>query len=177
MGRLLTVRTRSPVAAAMREYCMPQALQETLRLTIEREIPDLRKITEDGSSARIDGHWSRKEELGHLLDSATNNRVRFARAALDGVFQGPSYEQNGWVRLHAYNDLPWTNLVEFWYRYNSLLAHLIGQIPEDRLDAECIIGPHPPATLRFVIEDYVAHMQHHLDHILQRTVIAPYPRA
>ena len=155
---------------------MPKELEETLQTTIDREIEDLRKITEDDPSSRVDGHWSRKEELGHLLDSATNNRLRFARAALDGVFQGPSYDQNGWVRLHAYNDLPWTSLVEFWYRYNSLLAHLVGQIPDDSLEAECTIGSQPPATLRFVIEDYVAHMQHHLDHIVGRALIAPYPR-
>jgi hypothetical protein len=32
-------------------------------------------------------------------------------------------------------------------------------------------------TLEFLIEDYVLHMQHHLDHILERNVITEYPGA
>jgi len=36
------------------------------------------------------GGWTRKQIVGHLLDSATNNRQRFVRAALDGTYIGPS---------------------------------------------------------------------------------------
>jgi hypothetical protein len=32
-------------------------------------------------------------------------------------------------------------------------------------------------TLRFLIEDYVLHMQHHLDHILGREKVTQYPGA
>ncbi len=34
------------------------------------------------TAARIDDHWSRKEILGHLIDSATNNHQRFVRGQL-----------------------------------------------------------------------------------------------
>jgi hypothetical protein len=46
-----------------------------------------------------------------------------------------------------------------------------------RLDAQCVIGANPPVTLGFVIEDYVLHMQHHLDHILGRDTVRQYPGA
>jgi hypothetical protein len=38
------------------------------------------------------------------------------------------------------------------------------------------VGNDAPVTLQFVIEDYVAHMQHHLDHILRRETVTQYPR-
>jgi hypothetical protein len=41
----------------------------------------------------------------------------------------------------------------------------------------CRIGSADPVTLRFLIEDYVLHMQHHLDHILGREKLTQYPGA
>ena len=46
--------------------------------------------------------WSRKQELGHLIDSATNNRVRFIRATLEGQLSGPSHDARKWVELGGY---------------------------------------------------------------------------
>jgi hypothetical protein len=40
-----------------------------------------------------------------------------------------------------------------------------------------VIGDSAPVTLRFLIEDYVLHMQHHLDHILRRDNLTQYPGA
>ena len=67
--------------------------------------------------------------------------------------------------------------MEFWRQYNSLLVHLIARIPEDKLRTSCSIGSAAPVTLGFVIEDYILHMQHHLDHILDRERQTTYPGA
>ena len=148
-----------------------------LKDVIAQEAPNLRSLTKHDASATDGrpGTWSRKAELGHLIDSAANNHNRFVRAALDGEFRGPGYAQNDWVRLHGYAETPWPWLVDFWERYNRLLVRVIENIPEDRLNAMCVIGDNPPATLGFVIEDYVLHMQHHLDHILGREKVTAYP--
>jgi DinB superfamily len=156
---------------------MPIELRNGLQALIESELDRLQAITEAEASNRVAGEWSRKEELGHLIDSATNNHVRFVRASLESRYEGPTYDQNGWVRLHAYNDLPFATLIDFWYRYNSLLAHIVRQIPEERFSTECVVGPSKPVTLEFLIEDYILHMQHHLDHILRRPAITQYPGA
>ena len=147
--------------------------------TIERELPALQAITQEQAGriqAGNDG-WSRLEELGHLIDSAANNHVRFARAAIDGAYRGDTYKQNEWVKLHGYAGMSWEELVEFWRRYNMVLARVIEQIPEERLSAECSIGSAAPVSLRFLIEDYVLHMQHHLDHVLAREEMTQYPGA
>ncbi len=158
---------------------MPHDLGRRLQAAVERESVALEAITEaEASRASSEQQgWSRKEELGHLLDSAANNHVRFVRACLEAPFEGPAYDQNGWVRVHAYNELGWATLVGFWRQYNSVLAHLVSEIPEQRLSTQCSIGSGQPVTLGFVIEDYILHMQHHLDHILNREKITQYPGA
>jgi hypothetical protein len=157
---------------------MPQKLARDLAAAIERESPKLRAIADEAAAKPLrEGAWSRKQELGHLIDSATNNHVRFVRGSLEPEFHGPSYDGNGWVALHGYAELPWIALIEFWERYNRFLVELVERIPEDRLKTPCSIGSSAPVTLGFVIEDYVAHMQHHLDHILGREKLASYPGA
>ncbi|HWE50329.1 MAG TPA: DinB family protein [Bryobacteraceae bacterium] len=156
----------------------PHDLATLLKRTIESELPELRAITEEQASAKParPGAWSKKEELGHLIDSATNNHVRFVRMALEDNFQGLSYAQDDWVSLHAYHDIAWSSLVDIWEKYNSLLSHLAGHISAGRLDSRGVIGTGEPVTLRFLIEDYVLHMQHHLDHVLSRGNLTLYPR-
>lgn len=121
--------------------------------------------------------WSPKEELGHLIDSAANNHMRFVRAALAQVYEGPGYAQNAWVDIHGYQEMPWDTLIHFWQQYNLLLASVIDRIPRDNFETPCTIGAGAAVPLGFVIEDYILHMQHHLDHILGREAITPYPSA
>jgi hypothetical protein len=142
-----------------------------LRHAIDREFPHLQALT--ALAAPKPGSWSRKEELGHLIDSAANNHIRFVLATIDGEFRGQGYAQDRWVEAHGYRDMEWRGLVDLWYQYNVLLAHFIERIPEERMENRCVIG-WGVRTLRFVIEDYVLHMQHHLDHILARDPITTY---
>jgi DinB superfamily len=156
---------------------MPQNLSNYIRRTIETELPNLHALSEARAcEPRAPGKWCPKEELGHLIDSAANNHQRFVRAGLSGEFRGPSYAQDEWVRIHGYIDMPWERLVTFWHQYNVLLAELVARIPEARLPSPCFIADYPVAALSFVIDDYVFHMQHHIDQLLQRAVITPYPR-
>ena len=150
----------------------------TIQTVLAVETPNLRAFTDAQAADRPKpGSWSRKEELGHLIDSASNNHQRFIRAQHEPEYRGPGYAQDDWVRSHAYHDLPWTALVDLWQQYNWLLSEVVKRIPEDRLSNQCHIAAYPPFTLAWVIEDYILHMQHHLDHILRREVITQYPGA
>lgn len=111
------------------------------------------------------GGWTRKQIVGHLLDSAANNRQRFVRAATGGAYRGPNYGQDEWVAAHGYADQAWDTLLEWWRVEHEILAAVVDRVPEERLDAECTIDGEPPVTLRFLIEDYIAHQQHHLRQI------------
>lgn len=148
---------------------MATDLALSLARTIERELPVLRKLSDEQASIpRGPGKWCPKEELGHLIDSAANNHLRFVRGTLEPQMQGPGYAQDDWVRLHGYKKMPWEEIVELWFRYNRLLVGLIENIPEDRLTTVCLIGANPSVTLQFLMEDYVVHMQHHIDQLLHR---------
>jgi DinB superfamily len=146
-------------------------MQNSLRLTnaVEEALPKLLSIAEDQAGRRANGAdgWSRKQELGHLIDSATNNRARFVVAGLTGNYEGPSYDGEGWVELGGYSKLPWIDLVELWERLNRALALVMHRIPPDRLTAPCKVGGGEPVALEFLMDDYVSHMATHLKHILQ----------
>jgi len=157
---------------------MPADLALSLEQAIGRELPNLRGFSDGEAAAKpAPGAWSQKEELGHLIDSATNNHVRFVRASIEPEYRGPGYQQDAWVSAHGYSEMPWADLLDFWERYNRFLARLVRRIPEEVLSRACIVGESRPVTLRFLIEDYVLHMQHHLDHILKREKITQYPGA
>lgn len=157
---------------------MPHHLAQTLQETVDREADHLRAVADrDAGKKTAPKVWSKKEELGHLIDSAANNHVRFVRAVLEPEFRGPGYQQDGWVSLHAYHEMAWAEIIDFWQRYNHFLVGLVERIPEDRLPAPCVVGESAPVTLQFLIEDYTLHMQHHLDHILERAKITEYPGA
>jgi len=111
------------------------------------------------------GGWTRKEIVGHLLDSAANNRQRFVRAAIEGSYAGPSYAQDAWVAAHGYAHLSWKTLVAWWNVEHDILLAVVERIPEERMNALCKVGEDAPVTLRYLIEDYTRHQFHHFEQI------------
>ena len=135
--------------------------------TVAQAKPMLTSLTNADTSTRPSPtKWSKKEILGHLLDSASNNHQRFVRAALQGELTFPGYEQDKLVELQSFNDIDWSFLVDHWASYNRFLAHVVSVLPATVAEVRCNIGNNPPATLEFIAEDYVAHLKHHLNQIV-----------
>lgn len=117
--------------------------------------------------------WSPKEIIGHLIDSAANNHIRFVTGAArdDLVFEG--YDQDAWVSVQRYDTADWHALLALWNAYNLHLAHVIESIPDgvkyahrarhnfDRL-AFHAVPAREPSTLGYLMDDYVDHLEHHL---------------
>jgi DinB family protein len=141
-------------------------LSQQLTRTVEAAEPILLKVTEAESTKPVlKGGWSRKQVIGHLIDSASNNHQRFVRASLQGSLEFPGYDQDGCVLIEAPQDAPWPLLVAVWKNYNLYLAHVIAHLPADKLEAVCRIGAGEPVTLKFLAEDYLTHLLHHLGQI------------
>ena len=141
-------------------------LSEKLERVVESARIILRQVSEAESNKPVlKGGWSRKQVLGHLIDSASNNHQRFVRAALQGSLEFPGYDQDGFVRVQAVESVLWPILVALWSSYNLYLAHVIAHLPADKLEAPCRIGEDDPVTLRFLAEDYLTHLLHHLSQI------------
>src|ERR1017187_5893471 len=98
------------------------------------KIPALMKQIPDSefSAKPAPGKWSKKEILGHLVDSASNNHQRFIRIQYQDK-PSIAYDQDQWVALHAYNTFDSHRLIEFWEIYNRLLLHIIKNIPAQNL--------------------------------------------
>ena len=131
--------------------------------------PRLTQIT-DADAAQKAGpdRWSKKEILGHLIDSAGNNHQRFVRAQIVQYLNFPPYEQASWVGAQSYGAESWTDLVSLWAAFNRHLLHLLKAMPESALPHEISIGGQPPMTLAALIEDYVRHLEHHLEQIFDK---------
>jgi len=144
---------------------MKEASEQLLWAVNEAE-PRLRKF--DGSETEaplLPGGWSRKQVLGHLIDSASNNHQRFVRAGLQDSMDFPGYDQEGCIRLQAPEEAEWSVLVSLWASYNRYLAHVVDRLPAAKLETRCRIGPGEPVTLGFLATDYVRHLLHHLRQI------------
>ncbi|HEV7705608.1 MAG TPA: DinB family protein [Gemmatimonadaceae bacterium] len=141
-------------------------------------MPKLTAIQDAAASLpRAPEKWSRKEIVGHLIDSASNNHERFVRAQFTDDLICPTYDQDGWVRVQRYRDAPWSELVGLWSHFNVQLARVIEATPAEvrarprarhNLD-RVAFRPLPkgdPATLEYLMADYVAHLEHHLAQIL-----------
>ena len=172
---LLKLHTPGIANRHVREYCssstsggdpMESAATE-LRGLIAGATPRLRSLPEDRASGKpVADKWSLKEILGHLIDSASNNHQRFVRMQLQqdiGVF---SYQQGEWNAVQKYQLERWQDLVDLWAFYNTHLVHLMEHVDPASLGHTCDMGYPSPATLKFVMEDYVRHVRHHLDQIL-----------
>lgn len=131
------------------------------------EVPDrLGKLPASEVDARpAPAKWSPKEELGHLLDSAANNHQRIVRAQLEDNPAMPGYEQELWVNLHGYERRDWHRLIAVWQALNQQLLAAAEAVPDSDWSRTCTIAGSEPVTLKFVFEDYVEHMMHHLRHI------------
>lgn len=155
---------------------MEEFLKE-FRQTIDTASVDLLRISEEQSTIPLgEGKWSPKQIIGHLIDSAANNHQRFIRGQFsdDLVFLG--YDQEKWVNVQSYNELPWVDLLEFWRRYNLHLLHVVSHIPENILTVPRKRHNSPqigwqtvpegePTTLDYLVRDYLKHLKHHLQQV------------
>ena len=126
----------------------------------------LRGIHEGAAARPATGRWSKKEILGHLVDSAVNNHQRFVRLQLQERLNLPGYEQDGWVRVQRYPDLPWTDIIDLWRIYNRHLARIIRHVDRNSLKHVWRSPDGNDLDLEFIMRDYIVHMRHHLDQIL-----------
>jgi len=148
------------------------------RQTIDSASEKLTQLEETESERpRAEDHWSSKQIIGHLIDSAANNHARFVVGQLkdDLVFAG--YDQDGWVRTNHYQERAWSDLVQLWRSYNLHLHHLMTHADQAKLSTPCTlhtlqeiafktVPKAEPVTLEYLMKDYVDHLKHHLAQIL-----------
>jgi hypothetical protein len=120
---------------------------------------------EDAAKHEAPGKWSKKQELGHLVDSACNNHQRVVRAQLETEPSLPDYEGDRWVALHDYQGMEWNEIIGRWRVLNEQLVGAASAISQQAAERKLTVGGGNPITLSFLVNDYVDHLLHHLRHI------------
>jgi len=110
--------------------------------------------------------WSNKEIIGHLIDSAQINLQQFVRCTYEQDFK-LVYAQNEWVTAAHYQNVDIKEVLDLWILLNRQIIRVLINYPEDRLDVTCDTGKTEVQlhSVKWLADDYVRHMQHHLDQI------------
>ena len=140
---------------------------------IQKNIVLLKSIIFDISETdltfkRAANKWSRKEVLGHLIDSAQYNLKRFNQIQLTSeTWTVVPYPQNELVVLNNYQNIPLADLVILWQALNHQVIAVLKNIDIDTLENKVIVFEEDK-NLRWLIEDYADHMDHHFKQILHQ---------
>lgn len=115
--------------------------------------------------------WSKKEILGHLVDSAQNNLRRFV---VTQYADEPHivYDQDKWVAITGYQQYDTTDLIDLWYLLNKHIAAILANMPADAAQRRC--RTDSLQTLEWLAQDYIRHLKHHLHQVLDLEPVA-YP--
>ena len=159
---------------------LPQALERFSKI-LKGDLSQLKAMTEiQAGTPRESGKWTPKQIIGHLIDSAANNHGRFVRGQLEQNSVYVPYSQNEWVNLQNYGARGWVELLTLWEAYNRHLFHLMqtAQTPalehvfqmstsvsNDKTDGISAV------TVKFLMRDYVRHLEHHLAQILSTSSV------
>ena len=112
------------------------------------------------------GKWSKKEIIGHLIDSAQNNVRRFITVQYQ-TNPHVVYNQDVWVSAQNYQQYNNTDLILLWQLLNKHICIALQNIPVEKYQHVCNTGKGQDElyTIEFLAKDYIVHHLHHLKQI------------
>lgn len=155
---------------------------------MEKIVQDLRSILtdfvvklnaispEDFSAKPNPAKWSRKEVIGHLIDSAQNNLRRFLVGQYDAS-ANIVYEQDFWVSANDYQNMKQDEIILLWKLINERICAVLSNMPREAYGKELNTGKGNPEmhSLEWLASDYVKHMKHHLNQVIAKSFDVVYP--
>lgn len=110
--------------------------------------------------------WSKKEILGHLVDSAIHNLVRFTEIHyVAKPYAYRTYNQNDLVKINRYQEIDIEELAQLWLSINKQILRVFKSASEETLQYEIELNDKLIVNLRFLMTDYVDHLEHHINQI------------
>src|SRR5436305_15085207 len=112
------------------------------------------------------GKWSKKEIIGHLIDSAQNNIQRFVRVKYENK-PHIIYNQDAWVAAQGYQEYSGEALIQLWQLLNKHICIVLAKMPSSFYGNQVNESKEEEklVTVQFLAEDYITHHLHHLKQI------------
>ena len=131
----------------------------------------------DFSAKPLPTKWSKKEVVGHLIDSAQNNLRRFICGQYESSPPKIVYDQDRWVASNNYIQMDSKEIIEFWKLINRRIIAVLGQMPTTNYSLSCDTGKEEVKlrSIEWLADDYVKHMKHHLNQIIPNSFNIVYP--
>ncbi len=136
---------------------------------IESALEYLSQSSEDEMSRKVSVEkWSKKEILGHLIDSGINNLQRFTEIQFEEKpYKIRTYKQNELVKANNYQNTKTKEIVEFWLSINNRIQRVMNLQTKNTLNYKVELEKNNISDLRFLMKDYVNHLEHHLNQIME----------
>ncbi|MBF4483220.1 DinB family protein [Flavobacterium sp. CSZ] len=123
-------------------------------------------ISSEILEAKISVKWSKKEILGHLTDSAIHNLVRFTEINyVEKPYQHRPYNQIDLVNLNQYQTMDIDELTQLWFVINKQIIRIMKSVDNEALDYKIVLSDGSIIDLKFLMTDYVTHLEHHINQI------------
>ena len=115
--------------------------------------------------------WSKKEIIGHLIDSAHSNIRRFIVAQYE---DNPTivYNQEKWVAINNYQQWNNNQLIRLWYLLNNQVVEILKNTSAEIAGRTCFTNESQ--TVQWLAADYIKHLRHHIHQVLDLSPFA-YP--
>jgi hypothetical protein len=148
-----------------------------LRSVVEAYSQKFYQISDSDFSAKLNPvKWSKKEVIGHLVDSAQNNLRRFIVGQYD---HQPNiiYQQDFWVQANNYQHAKKDDVIELWRLINNQIAAILTSMPKENYTKICNTGKETPElhTIEWLASDYVRHLKHHINQVIPKSFDIAYP--
>ena len=143
-----------------------------LEKIINLHLSNLKDIPEEEYSQKISpAIWSKKEILGHLIDSAQSNIRRFVVAQYE---ENPAirYNQDKWVTIANYQQWDTPDIINLWYLLNKQVCHILQNTPLTMYHRTS--QTEALHTIEWLAADYVKHLKHHI-HVILNLEPVTYP--
>lgn len=149
-------------------------IAEELEIFIEQHVDNLYAVPANTMLLKPSPtKWSKKEIVGHLIDSAQNNLRRF----IVGQYEEQPhivYNQDKWVAISNYQDdsQHLHDIINLWYLLNKHMAVVLK-------NTSAAIGQRTVLaskvhTIEWLAVDYIKHLRHHIHQVLELEPVA-YP--
>ena len=149
-----------------------QSIAFELEAVIDQHVAALHAMLKEKMSYKPSPtQWSKKEILGHIIDSAQNNIRRFIVSQYE---ESPAigYKQDNWVAISNYQNYDIAGLINLWYLLNKHVVFVLKNMRPEMMQRTC--QTESVHTVEWLAQDYLKHLRHHLHQVLDIDTV-PYP--